>query len=56
MNEEQAAWVGDDINREIVEKREPVPCGESVTTTWIENGEVFRQDVEIIVAPGAVAG
>ena len=36
------------ISEEI---REKIPCGESVTTKYLKDGEIVRQDVKIIVDP-----
>ena len=42
---------------EVVEvKREPVPCGECVTTEYRVAGEIVRRDVRIEVSKEAMAG
>ena len=42
----------DEITVEFL--KEKIPCGESVTTTYIENGVVIRQDVDIHVSAEAM--
>ena len=44
MNETKEQLISEEI-------REKIPCGESVTTRYLKDGEIVRQDVKIIVDP-----
>lgn len=49
MTDERITWVRERPSRKLVQIIEPIPTGFSVTTQWIENGEIARQDCEISI-------
>ena len=38
-----------------VVKKEPVPCGDCVTTQYFLDGKLVRQDIEILVSESLVS-
>jgi hypothetical protein len=49
MSDERIVWVRAAPGRKIVQTIEPMPEGFSVTTQWLDRGEVFRQDCEVSI-------
>jgi hypothetical protein len=49
MNDERIVWVRASPGRKIIQTIEAIPTGFSVTTEWVECGELFRRDCEISI-------
>ena len=52
MDDERVVWVRAAPNRKLVQEIEPTPTGFSVTTQWLENDRVVRQDCNIAIREG----
>jgi hypothetical protein len=56
QNDERIVWVRAKPGRRLVLTVDPTPSGFSVTTQWLERGEVVRQDCEVSIREGMPAG
>jgi len=52
MQDSRIVWVREKPGRQVVQTIEPTPTGFSITTQWLENGKLFRQDCEVAVRDG----
>lgn len=50
-DDERVVWLRAKPGRKVIQIIEPAPCGFSVTTQWIEGGQLVRQDAHVAVRP-----
>ena len=55
QSDPRLVWVMAEPGRKVVQTIEPTPQGWSVTTQWVENDQVKRQDCEIALRRSATS-